>query len=350
MKSRYFAVPVASLLAAGVNRVSLAQTVPPAPPDVHVNVQVQGLSGEEARRIHQDTRAALKKAQEEMKASGVAFPAAMATLQGMPSFDVLFAARDTRLDADFDNIPLRDALSRLFAAAKQDFAIESDVNASTKVLLKAKNIRLISALQALTDQAGVGWTTVILRRKDDMQFRSQFRIVQPAAVVPAMPMPGASIYSQRLPTAMSDQPGQNLRGTTWTFNTAELRQTFTCPHCKGRITTVRPRSQRDSQAAWRFCPLCGKPVDMEEDDDEHTAIGRIEPGSRLHIQVVSDADDKDYDGNYSVDSNGMLRFRTYPIQVHVIGFTTGQLEKVLAARLRTWLKEPKVNATLISHK
>lgn len=339
-----------ALLTGGVAAISRGQSAPSQPPRPAAEAQE---TRDAAHLAAQESREAIRHAAQELKASGIAIPAALAALQGVPMAESLFGMQDARVSVDFNNVTLKDALQKLFDEAKADYDVDSDVPVDARVTLKAKNVRLVSALQALADQAGISWTTVILHRKEEKQFRARVRIVRSAprlfrsftAVGPA------SIYSPQVPTAFTDMPGMSGRGVSFAINIVEQRQTFVCPHCKGRVTTVRAKSSRQPQSVWRFCPICGKAVDMEDNDDDHAAmVGRLEPGCQVKIVVVSTPDDKQYDGTYAVDSAGLLRLRTYPITVRVSGLTTGRLEQVLTTRLRTYLRDPRVNATIVTKK
>jgi predicted RNA-binding Zn-ribbon protein involved in translation (DUF1610 family) len=304
---------------------------------------------EETRKSNEEARATLQKVHDSLRASGIAIPAAMATLQGLPSVEILFASHDIRVTVDFDNETLKEALTKLFADAKQEFDVEDGVPVGDKVCLKAKNIRLASALQALTEQTGTGWTAELLRKKTDKQIRTRYRILGSAPSRSSLfPMPPQGIYSPRLPSAATDMGAQTAR--TFVINTMEQRRTFECPHCGGEVTTVMPRGTRRSNVTWRFCPLCGKPVDMEEDAESGADLGKIEPGTQLKIHVLYGPDDKVQRGLYEVDSAGRLRLKSYNVSLRVVGYTTGQLENELALRLRPYIKDPKVSATIVTRK
>jgi predicted RNA-binding Zn-ribbon protein involved in translation (DUF1610 family) len=327
-------------------------------PDASTPVlQVQSKQSEE-RKQQEETRKAIREAQEAIRqaarqtsAVGVAIPAHLATLKGVPGVDGLFAASEAKISVDFDNVPLREALRKLFADAKADYDVEDGASTDARVFLKAKNIRLASALQALTDQANVRWTTVWKVREEEMKFRASYRIL-PAIQFASFPAPPASIFSPRVPSAATDVPQPPYRPGTFVINTPELRQTFHCPHCGGEITTVKPQKRSRSRAQWKFCPLCGKQVDMEEDGEEDHAsieIGRLEPGAQVKI-VVFTPDERLYNRTCTIDATGQLRLGVHQIVINVAGCTTGKLEQVLAAKLRYYWNDPKVSATIVSKK
>lgn len=327
------------------------------PPPESTLIIIEGQDQQAQKRQEEETRKALREASEALReaarqgSTAVAIPAPLATLKGVPGVESLVAATSVKIDADFDNVPLRDALRKLFGDAKADFDIEDGVKTDTRVFLKARSIRLASALQALADQANVQWTSFWKLRNEDGKFKVWYRILPSPRFGTAFPAPPTSIFSPRVPSAIADVPQPPFRAGSFVINTTEQRRVFHCPYCQGEVTTVKPRKGARSRSEWKFCPLCGKPVDMEEDDEDERAVSvdRIEPGFQVRILIVT-PDERVFNRTCSIDSSGHLRLGTYPITVNVAGYTTGKLEQVLAARLRNYVNEPKVTATIVSRK
>jgi predicted RNA-binding Zn-ribbon protein involved in translation (DUF1610 family) len=344
----------AAVLGFGLASAAMAQGTPPesARDDQHAQQR------EEQRKEQEETRKALREANEALRQAarqtyqtGVAIPAQLATLRGVPGVEVLNAASEKRVNADFDNVPLADALRKLFADAKQDYDVEEGVPADTRVYLKAKNIRLGSALQALADQANVRCTTVWKVREEDKKFRVWYRILPAASFAAAFPAPPAGVFSPRVPSAITDVPPVPFRSGSFVINTMEQRKTFQCPSCGGEVTTVTARKGARTRAAWKFCPYCGKPVDMEDDDEDVRVViaDRLVPGAQVKIMVVT-PDDRVYNRLCSIDSSGQLRLDLHQIVVNVKGCTTGRLEQMLTTKLRAYLNDPKVTATIVTRK
>ncbi len=368
------AVLTAAAMSAGFPRVVLAQAAPPDSTIITFDIQEKS---EEISRAGARSRADLQKAARELReviGSTLTIPA----LEDITEVNNLFSAQESRIDIDLDNVPLKDGLKRIFSDAKQEYDIDADVPSDTPVTLKAKKIRLSSALEALTDQAGIGWSRVLQKNKGDKEFKTRYRFVRSAAR-PGMPVSaraiGSATYTPRVPTWLSDVNMAGARGANFVFTTMEQRQTFNCPHCKGQITTVKPRPQHQPQCpkcsrtfeagwticpfdgakrpssatTWRYCPLCGKPVDMENSDDQRASVReRLEPGCQVKIHVISTPDDKEYSGVYPIDSAGRLRLRTFPVSMQVAGYTALQLEEALVVKLKSYMRDPKVTATIVS--
>jgi hypothetical protein len=64
---------------------------------------------------------------------------------------------EVRLDLDLKQVPLREALQRLFASAKQEYVVEGNVAVERRITLQGKGMLLSEALDQLVRQAGGGW-------------------------------------------------------------------------------------------------------------------------------------------------------------------------------------------------
>jgi hypothetical protein len=185
---------------------------------------------------------------------------------------VASGAPDVKVDLDLDNVGLKDALKRIFERAKQEYTLDDDVPNEPKVDVHAKNVRLSTALNLVTEGAGVAW---MYEMRDG---KGRFRVGK-SLPRRSLFVPGAAPFA--FSTTVPGQVGAN-------FLQAYTRSTFTCPHCKGKTTMVReqtttscPKCKRVMQPGWqfcpadgtkrpaaasdwRYCPLCGKQVDPEK--------------------------------------------------------------------------------------
>src|SRR5690242_10341384 len=75
------------------------------------------------------------------------------------SFLTLRSGDDTRIDLDLDNVSVRDAVKRICEKANQEYTIDDDVPATAHVSIHAQDVRLSTALDLVTQAAGIGWGT-----------------------------------------------------------------------------------------------------------------------------------------------------------------------------------------------
>lgn len=77
--------------------------------------------------------------------------------QGLADWTILTPGKDKKVDLDLDDVPLKEALQTLLGQEKIPFDMDKDVPAGTMITLKAKGIRFYTALNVITEMAGVGW-------------------------------------------------------------------------------------------------------------------------------------------------------------------------------------------------
>jgi hypothetical protein len=81
----------------------------------------------------------------------------------------LFAApaqSNVRVNLNLRNAPLKEAVKQLSEQTKQEFVLENDVPADARVTVVAKNIRLSTALNLLTEATDLKWGSRSTKRSD----------------------------------------------------------------------------------------------------------------------------------------------------------------------------------------
>lgn len=208
---------------------------------------------------------------------------------GLVAFTVPGMDLRKTIDLDLNDAPVRDAVKQILelGAKDVDVVIEGDVPEEARVTLRAKGVRLGTALDLVTQAAGVNW--VVERngkeRKTAVHVGKKVRSsISPRAIelipgvagdarrfggyvglggggafsVTAPRTPGPAVAAPRLPGLPLDLKRDFI------FTTPEVRSTFQCPHCKGRTTLIRSsrepdctRCARTFQPEWQFCPVDG---------------------------------------------------------------------------------------------
>ncbi len=197
--------------------------------------------------------------------------------------------QDTRLDLDLNDVPVADAVRRVSELAKVNIRVDEDVPKEAKVTLRAKNIRLSTALDLITQAAGVNWTREITDGKTSIRVG---KAVRPGTIILRNSLPGRgglTIPEIHIPRM---EPGTRIDSVLpQVFSLSEMletRSTFTCPHCKKQATVLRRNQQPRcttcnrpfqpgwqvcpfdgtkrpaAQGEWKYCPFCGKAVKMDE--------------------------------------------------------------------------------------
>jgi hypothetical protein len=239
--------------------------------------------------------------------------------RGSTAADTL-RAHSANLNLDLENATVREALKQIFDQAQQEYVIDEDVPDTTRTTLRARNVKLFTALDLVTQAAGVSWNQEVRNGKPVFRigtgsnlglgyrtfFVPQRQQIQGAGLVTTF----EPVNIPTGPKSLSELPviGRLFRstGAPYAWSMMEQRSTFTCPHCQGKATVVGPRQQpkcpkceRTFQAdwrfcpadgtprppapgEWRFCPMCGKAVQMEpagaaNRPNEDSALNRRSP-------------------------------------------------------------------------
>lgn len=222
-------------------------------------------------------------------------------------------AKQPRVDLDLTEVPAPEALKRVFEQAKVGYRLDADVPREARVTVKAQNIQLHTALNLITEAAGVGWTVeqklaAALTLPEDTSKEERAKLLAEAAVVTYRVgktistrtlLPRMLFHGKEGVVAPSLQLSETL--VPFTVYGREERSTFTCPHCKQQSTMVRvkqqpkcPKCARVYQpewqfcpadgtrrpappGEWRFCPACGKQVMPEKAEDPGEPSERATP-------------------------------------------------------------------------
>lgn len=80
------------------------------------------------------------------------------------------------IDIDLNNAPVKEAIKRIFQKANREIEILSDVDAGDRVTLKAKKIRLSTALNAVSDQTGLSWGATAELMSDSKSMKTKYHI------------------------------------------------------------------------------------------------------------------------------------------------------------------------------
>lgn len=202
---------------------------------------------------------------------------------------------EVRVDVELANVPVGDALRRLFELARQNYLVDGALPGDVRVSLSARQVRLTSALQVVTDAAGLSWTYEGGGTKP-----GRFRIGK--SVAPSLAT--ALLQTSGVPVRLPQAPGQRapeVEPTRLTVPVGEIRATFTCPHCRHRTTILQRqdsdrcvRCSRQLQPGWifcpsdgvrrpsplpdwKFCPSCGKPVRTERSGMDPSDLWELDP-------------------------------------------------------------------------
>lgn len=267
-----------TLMCVGAARIALSQGQetrrPPNPPPGEAGADFRGATS-------QDLRVFTIAAQNTQSGAG-------SSLSPM-SFQFTLGNRTPaiRVDLDLDNVPVRDAVKRICDAGKRDCVVDADVPEEVRITLRARGVRLGTALDLVSEAAGARWVN---ERRDG---KERIRVGRTVPDLHAMSFSGGagaiSVSGSDLLTAPVVTPIGPVRfqGSPLLYSMREERSTFNCPHCKGQTTVVRRRQQpkctkcdRTFQTdwqfcpadgakrppdpgAWQFCPMCGKRVQGE---------------------------------------------------------------------------------------
>jgi hypothetical protein len=235
-------------------------------------------------------------------------------------------ALSMRIKVNINNENLREAIKKIIGKADVTYEFDADVPSDLKVSLKADNIMLSTAINVLTESAGIGCTqsnkhTVTDTNSVRADLKSTHLHFRKALAPPLGQSPSSWLLN--IPNVLFDKnqwsdtlnspygtinkyfaPNGQPGGTIITPNDAnnysnklldtlkvyspdanaaapllynlkssEERLTFTCPHCHEQVTIIKkhvapkcPTCGRLFQDDWKFCPVDGtkRPEDSGE--------------------------------------------------------------------------------------
>jgi len=95
------------------------------------------------------------------------------------SGNTLFASQaqsNVRVNLNLRNAPLKEAVKQLNEQTKYEFVLEADTPADARVTVVAKNIRLNTALDMLTDATGLNWNQQTVKKADSKETSMVFHL------------------------------------------------------------------------------------------------------------------------------------------------------------------------------
>jgi hypothetical protein len=254
----------------------------------------QNVTREEAARAMEEARQEIKKV---FSTRPFQSPGALPAMPAMPQWAGQFqfnSGPEVNVNLDFENQSVREAIKNVLQNAKQEFVFDKDLQVDSKtiilmdskVTLRIPNVPLSTALDLLTRTASINWSREVRIAKDCNEPKVLYRVCK---------VPRGSAMTVFNPAGEGNKQG----GAIWQMNTGgmnltanggdirrlvnimipEERSAFTCPHCHRRVVAYikKKTSTRGGYAAgapsvtssapWKFCPLCGKPIDLEDTSD-----------------------------------------------------------------------------------
>ncbi len=205
------------------------------------------------------------------------------------------AANDKKVTLTLSGLSAKDALKKLFEEAGESYDLKDADLKDTTISLSVKDVRFTTALDLITQAAGVKYSIEMKDKKRIYHIgksaRSGVFFTDPAGanrLFFANPGSDLSFHLDRLVQPRANSLSTDLfTPLVYTSWLSEERSSFTCPHCKGQVTVLRHRQQpkcpkcgrafsSDWQfcpadgtrrpavsGTWKYCPICGKEVKME---------------------------------------------------------------------------------------
>jgi hypothetical protein len=93
-----------------------------------------------------------------------------------PTFYTPSTQSNVRVSLNLRNARLKEAVKQLSEQTKLEFVLDSDVPADARVTIVAKNIRLGTALDMLTDATDLKWGRKVTRKKDSKEAEVTYQI------------------------------------------------------------------------------------------------------------------------------------------------------------------------------
>ena len=93
---------------------------------------------------------------------------------------------NVRVNLNLRNAPLKEAVKQLNEQTKYEFVLEADAPTDARVTVVAKNIRLNTALDMLTDATGLNWNQQTVKKADSKETTMIFHLGKKIARNPSM--------------------------------------------------------------------------------------------------------------------------------------------------------------------
>jgi hypothetical protein len=347
--------------------------------------RVEGLAGLRARGLQaeeiEQTLSRVRQGTKVFQSQGDVVGPIMADVRGLTSRYGFIFMNDIRIDVNFENKPVCEALREVAERAKHQLRLDKDVPASVKVSLCASNIKLSTALDLITQTADVKWGREVRLLKEAKQPKNSLvvgRNIIPATVVSMWEDEDSTKPEWTINTGGMSESVFLMSATTpstpkWVMTMTEDRASFTCPHCRNQSTTIfqrgQPRCPRCSRMfqpewqfcpsdgakrpyvnkPWKFCPHCGKGIEFEQTGDAAQFINTLlGPGSRFAVNIDAEScKDKDKKalgglaGVFPVAADGTIQMKWIG-RVNVSGLTATEAAKSISTLLKPYVKSPVV--------
>ena len=136
-----------------------------------VLAQTQVVAPQAAREVRVVQRVQLAQAPQPGKLKGTEVEADVKKFITEATGLVRLTGEDPRIDVDLENAGLKEALKQIFERAKLEYRVDDDVSSDTKVSLRAKNVRFLTALQFVLQSADAGMTREVRDGKAGYRIR-----------------------------------------------------------------------------------------------------------------------------------------------------------------------------------
>ena len=181
-----------------------------------------------------------------------------------------------KITVNLNNVTIQDGLKKIFEQAKQLYILDGDLPMNKTISLQMPEVPFSTALDVLTQTAGINWSREVRFANDNKVPMMTYRITKTprgSAMAVFHPFAGTvddgkvlfQYNSGGAPLAIADNDG--IRKLI-SIMIPEERLTFTCPHCHGKVAAMKPPHKETTASKavnyhWKFCPLCGKKIDLE---------------------------------------------------------------------------------------
>ncbi|MEP6753954.1 MAG: hypothetical protein ABJA67_00515 [Chthonomonadales bacterium] len=201
-------------------------------------------------------------------------------------------ARTQRITIDLNNVEFIQGVKATFAAAKQDFDLDSDLPKNLQLNIRLTNVPLFTALDAITQPAGVSWTREVRVGKDSPP-KIVYRVGKTVGNSSMVLFTSNSHLPSEKMQAIQISSGSTAYGISDPMDVKKIvsvllpedRMVFNCPHCHGKVATYKETYDTVSKAGnvnyrWKFCPLCGKPISLSSTRSSRRVLPPtpVEPG------------------------------------------------------------------------
>lgn len=184
---------------------------------------------------------------------------------------------DTHVKLDVRSADIRDTLKKVLEQAKLDYVLEEDVPEDIKRSFTFENVPVATALDVVCKSAEIGWRAERREKKAFIRIGKKYARGTRYSVSPI----GSNAGETEANTEYFSEGVAEAR-TTFPARMSpfiERRAVFTCPHCSATATIMvktaedkaaeertarrgKTGKEADEKQPWKYCPVCGKPIDL----------------------------------------------------------------------------------------